>query len=481
MRLLKQSPLKRRRTKIVATIGPASNDLAMLDRLIGAGVNVFRLNLAHGDHSDHRTAHERIRAAAEKRGEPIAVLADLSGPKIRVGRFAEGQIGLQDNARVMVTTRDVVGEPGLIPSQYEALADDVYPGDQILLDDGLIELEVEAVDGTEVACRVVHGGILRDRKGMNLPGVNISSPSLTEKDRLDARFVLELGVDFLALSFVRRPSDVVELKDLVAATGQSCHVIAKIEMPEALGAIEEILDVSDAIMVARGDLGVELPPEEVPIAQRQLIARARAKGKPAIVATQMLESMIAHPRPTRAEVSDVANAVFSGADAIMLSAETASGSHPVAAVAMMDRVSRLVEATLWTEGAFGSIAAQDEALAPIPLYQAISRATAQLSRDLRVRAIVVLSRSGTSAAVVAAARPAAPVVAATMDAATCRRMSLLWGVVPIQVESDDHPSALARRLARQLSLADEGHVILTVAGFARAATETAPTISVLTV
>jgi pyruvate kinase len=478
-----KSTLLKRRTKIVATIGPASDSAGVIERLIRAGVNVFRLNMSHGGHSEKQSAYERIRSAAAALDEPIAVLADLCGPKTRVGSFLDGQIMLEDGGEVTVTTRDVLGEIGLIHSQYEQLADDVHAGDQILLDDGNIELNVEVVAGTEIACRVIHGGLLKDRKGMNLPGVRVTAPSLTEKDREDARFALSLGVDFLALSFVRRAHDVEQLKSIIAASGQNTHIIAKIEMPQAVQAIEEILDVSDGIMVARGDLGVELPPEEVPIAQRQLVARAHVKGKPAIVATHMLESMIEHPRPTRAEVSDVSSAVFSGADAVMLSAETASGAHPVLAVEMMDRIARQVEGFLWSEDAFGSISEQTQGRPVNSLSGAIARATAQLSRDLRVRSIVVLSRTGTTAGIVAAGRPAAPVVAVTPDSRTCRRMNLLWGVIPRQLESLDfhQPQIVACRLVRELGLATKGQFILTVAGFESDPSQSTPVITVLRV
>jgi pyruvate kinase len=482
MPYLKSELLKRRRTKIVATVGPASRDAAIIEQLIRAGVNVFRLNMSHGNHEDHRTAYERVRAAATRLGEPIAVLVDLCGPKIRVGRFAQGKIDLAEGSRVVITTRDVLGEPGLIPSQYGALAHDVRPGDRILLDDGLLELRVEGAEGTEVTCLTVHGGVLKNNKGMNLPGVNVSAPALTEKDREDAAFALELGADFLALSFVRCAADVEELRALLPA-GPGAHIIAKIETPEALEAIDGILDASDGIMVARGDLGVELAPEVVPIAQRQLVAQARATNKPAIVATQMLESMIEHPQPTRAEVSDISNAVFGGADAVMLSAETASGAYPLRAVEMMDRICRQVEGYQWAETAFGSIADRAEALLTTPLHVAIARSTAQLTRDLQIRAIVVLSRSGTTADIVAAARPAAPVIGVSTDAGTCRRMSLLWGVLPVPVEAADlhNPQALARRLALDFGLASQGQFLLTVAGFAPTAEESAPDISVFAV
>lgn len=482
MTFLKSELLKRRRTKIVATLGPASTKAGVVEQLIEAGVSVFRLNMSHGTHADHRAAFEQVRSVAARLGQPIAVLADLCGPKIRVGQFAQGNIQLAHGSRVTMTTREVVGEPGLIPSQYEPLARDVRPGDRILLDDGLLELKVVEVAGTEVACTTIHGGVLKDRKGMSLPGVDLSIPCLTDKDRVDAQFALDLGVDFLALSFVRRAADVEELRALIAKS-PSVHIIAKIETPEALEGIEAILDVSDGIMVARGDLGVELPPEVVPVVQRQLVAQARAKGKPAIVATQMLESMIEHPRPTRAEVSDVANAVFSGADAVMLSAESASGAYPLRTVEMMDRICRQAEGCLWTEGAFGGITDHKEALLSTPLHVAIARSTAQLSRDLQIRAIVVLSRSGTTADIVAAARPGAPVIGVTTDAGTCRRMNLLWGVVPIQVEAADlqDPHGLARRLAVDAGLAGPGQFLLTVSGFGPEAAESAPTISVLTV
>jgi pyruvate kinase len=476
-------PLKQRRTKIVATLGPASSDAAVIQQLIKAGVNVFRLNFSHGDHASHRLAYERVRAASSALGELVAVLADLCGPKIRVGQFAGGQTELAPSARVVVTTRDVLGGAGLIPSQYEALAQDIRPGDRVLLDDGVLELRVETIEGTEITCRVVHGGVLKDRKGMNLPGVHVSAPAFTEKDRIDAVFALDLGVDLIALSFVRRGADFDELKTLIAAGHYSTHLLAKIEKPEALGAIDEILDACDGIMVARGDLGVELPPEVVPIVQRQIVARARNKHKPSIVATQMLESMIYNPRPTRAEVSDVSTAVFSGADAVMLSAESASGAYPVQAVEMLDAIARQVEGSQWTERAFGSITVQDEALPSLALSTAVGRSIAQLSRDLRVRCIVVLSPTGAGAMAVAAARPAAPMVVVSPDLWACRRQSLLWGAVPVLADAAalDDPQLLARQIAIDLGLARTGQNILMIAGFEGTEIEVAPSITILRV
>jgi pyruvate kinase len=464
------SLLVQRRTRIVATLGPASREPAMIASLIRAGVNVFRLNMSHGSQEEHRQTYERIREAEAALGHPVAVLADLCGPKIRVGRFSGGQIELRPGETVTVTTEDVLGRPGLIPSQYRELDHDVRTGDRILCDDGMLELRVVQVAPPEVTCRVVNGGVLKDRKGMNLPGVLVSSPSLTEKDRSDARFALEMGVDFLALSFVRRPQDVAGLRTLIREAGHDTPIIAKIEKPEALDAIEEILELSDGLMVARGDLGVELPPEAVPLVQQDLLQRARLRSKPVIVATQMLESMITNPRPTRAEVSDVSQAVFSGADAVMLSAETASGAYPLRAVEMMDRVARQVEGWQWVEGSFH--APQPPAKpgrGPLTLRSAVARSMAQLSGDLNVRAVVVRTRMGASVRVVAATRPPAPIIALTMDPVMARRMVLLWGVVPQLVNGEDFadPQPVARSLAEEMGLAEAGHYILMLAGFGR--------------
>jgi pyruvate kinase len=481
---LNQPLLKRRRTKIVATIGPASSDPHVLAGLIRAGVNVFRLNMSHGSHEGHRAAYDAIRSAAANVSIDVGVLADLCGPKIRCGMFEDGSIDLETGSAVTVTTRDVVGRAGLIPSQYEALAGDVKAGARILLDDGNLELRVERVDGTEISCHVVQGGTLKNRKGMNLPDVEVSAPSLTEKDRVDARFCLALGVDFLALSFVRRASDIADLRDLMEEEGITHPgVIAKIEKPEALQEIEGILEIADGVMVARGDLGVEMPPESVPIIQSELIDLARARSKPVIVATQMLESMIGNPRPTRAEVSDVSTAVMAGADAVMLSAETASGAFPVKAVETMDRVARQAEAYLWKQGAFGTILDGEMHAPPIAIPDAVTRATSQLSRDLRVRAIFVISRTGLTARLVSSARPAAPVVAVSNDQKAVRKMHLLWGVVPFLAEQTaiECPEDLARDLVVSFDLATVGNCILRVSGFHADQDLNVPTISVLTV
>ena len=474
--------LKKRRTKIVATLGPATQEPGIIKQLIEAGVNVFRLNMSHGDHEFHRACHGHIRRIADEFRRPVGILVDLCGPKIRTGIFRDGHITLTDSSKVIVTTRDVSGEPGLIPSHYRSLADDVRPGNRILLNDGALELAVDAVAGTEITCTVIYGGVLKDHKGINLPGVNVSAPSLTDKDRVDAEFALDLGVDFLALSFVRTAADVRELKELVSRKNKSVCIIAKIEKPEALHNASEILDVADRIMVARGDLGVELLPEQVPVAQSQLIDLAKAKFKPVIVATQMLESMIEHARPTRAEVTDISYAVTLGTDAIMLSAETATGAFPVDAVKMMDRITRQTEAYLWKTGAYGNISAT-KSVQPVSIWDAISDTTAQLARDLMVRAVLVLSQGGVSAATMSSARPATPVIAITGQPHICRRMTLLWSVIPVLREDAARmdPNELARRVAQELGIAGKGEYVLLVRGFHSNPELNIPSVTVVTV
>jgi pyruvate kinase len=482
---IQQNLLKQRRTRIVATVGPASSDGATLAALITAGVDVFRLNMSHGTHAGHRAAYAAIREAASACGREVAVLADLCGPKIRCGLFEGDRIDLVTGSEVLVTTRQLLGRPGLIPSQYAALHEDVRPGARILLDDGNLELRVEAIDGQDVRCHVVQGGMLKNKKGINLPDVAVSAPALTDQDRMDARFSLALGVDYLALSFVRHANDIAELRQLIVdgGVGADTLIIAKIEKPEALGDIDAILDAADGIMVARGDLGVELPAESVPFIQSELIDRARARSKPVIVATQMLESMIGNPRPTRAEVSDVSTAVMAGADAVMLSAETASGAFPLQAVATMDRVARQTEAYLWRHGAFESILDGAPRPAPIPLAEAVAKATSQLSRDLQARAIFVVSGSGLSARRVSSGRPAAPIVAVSSDLRSVRRMCLLWGVVPSAAtpEALQHADALARQRVSALGLATPGQRILKVSGFRDDGEQSSPNIGVLLV
>ena len=475
--------LKYRRTKIVATIGPASESKTMVRALIEAGVNVFRVNMSHGTHEAHARSISTIREAAESLGTSTAILADLCGPKIRTGKFEGGSVVLEAGRAVTITTEPVLGNATTIPSQYAALPQDVKAGHRVLLNDGAAELRVDEITAGTVRCTVVAGGPVGDHKGINLPDSQVSAPSLTDKDRTDAAFALDAQVDFLALSFVRTADDVRELRRIVDDADSDAWIIAKIEKPEALDNSEAIIDAADGIMVARGDLGVELNPEQVPLAQAQLISRARHLNKPVIVATQMLESMITNARPTRAEVSDVSFAVASGADAVMLSGESAVGQHPRAAVAMMDRVARQTESYHWHAG----LEFQDDARfahqGRVPFGDAVADATAKLVADVEAKGVVVISMQGMTAATISSARPAAPVVAVSNDPAICRRMNMMWGMIPHRVEStgSENPNAIARRTVRELGLADSGDYVVMVRGFHADPAWNSPSITLLEV
>lgn len=475
--------LKYRRTKIIATLGPASSDAEQIKKLIEAGVNVFRQNMSHGDHDYHKQTYSRVREIALELNKPVGILADLCGPKIRTGKFENDGIDLEANSTVIVTTRDVLGKPGLIPSQYRALADDVEAGDRILLADGNLELAVTDVDGNDITCSVICGGKLGNHKGINLPGVNVSAPSLTEKDQADAQLALNLGVDFVALSFVRSGNDIKALREIIDAHSHTASIIAKIEKPEALDDAMAIIDAADGIMVARGDLGVELNPEQVPVAQHQLIDLARKKFKPVIVATQMLESMITNARPTRAEVTDVSHAVTLGTDAVMLSGETAVGDYAVDAVKMMARVARQTESYLWKQGAYRGQVNKQHTDDVLPVWDGIANSVVHLAQDLKVRAVVVISNSGMSAATMSSARPAAPVVAITGSDAVCRKMALLWSVIPVQSDATGkiNPNDLAKQVAEENELAKEGDTVLLVRGFHEDAQLNTPSITVITI
>lgn len=475
--------LSSRKTKIIATLGPASDTQEVIYNLIKAGVNIFRLNMSHGEHDSYRKLYQIIRASAETLNQHIAIFADLCGPKIRTGKFKNGSIIIKAGDYVVVTTRDILGEDNLIPCQYTALANDVTAGDCILLDDGKFELKVISKNAQDIACEVIYGGELKNNKGINLPGVNVSCPSLTDKDRSDALFALDLGVDYLALSFVRKAEDINDLRQLITSSGYDTHIIAKIEKPEALINGLEIINASDAIMIARGDLGVELSPEDVPVAQHQLIKSARALNKPVIVATQMLESMIENSRPTRAEVTDVSNAVYCSTDAVMLSGETAAGNFPVEAVEMMSRVIKQTEAFMREQDIFGKLMYRDNEQKPLPFGDAVADATAQLCFDLKAKAIISFTNGGMSVVTLSSARPAAPLIAISANKRVCQRMNLYWGVIPIH--SDDaghaHPNKLARRHVIESRLASEGDNVIVVRGFNQDSQLNSPTITMLTI
>jgi pyruvate kinase len=433
--------------------------------LVGVGessLDVVRLNFSHGEKADHLARFELVRSVATERDRNLAILVDLQGPKIRVGLVDDDGVRLDRGQEVvLVAGVDRAVEPE-IPVVYPALADDVGPGDQILLDDGAIGLRVVDVEGKRVRSRVERGGVVKSRKGVNLPGVAVSAASLTSKDRADVVTAVEAGADYLALSFVRKPDDVAEAKQAIAEAGGDIPVVAKLERPEAIDRLDEILEVADAVMVARGDLGVELAVEKVPPIQKHIIARANSLGVPVITATQMLESMVASPRPTRAEASDVANAIFDGTDAVMLSQETAIGQYPVEAVATMARIAREAEATPYLA------APPPPAVGALDVPATVCRAAVQIATDLGCTAIVAFTESGATARYVSRFRPRTPILGLTTSEAARRRMALYWGVetatplgVGTQVRSmiDDADARILRE-----GLLDRGDLVVVVAG-----------------
>ena len=411
-----------RKTKIIATLGPASSSAAMIEQLMNAGVDLFRLNFSHGANEEKGRIIETVRQLAKHCDKTIGIIADLQGPKIRVGRMENGALPLAKGELLDITTDECLGQPGLISTIYRELPHDVKPGSRILMDDGLIELKVLGVRENRIHCSVVEGGVLTDLKGINLPGVDVSSPSLTLKDRDDLEFCLRMKVDFIALSFVRKSADVEELKRIIFEHDLNVPVIAKIEKPEALRNFKSILKSADAIMVARGDLGVEISAERVPLIQKKIIRACNSAGKPVITATQMLESMISHYRPTRAETSDVANAILDGTDALMLSGETASGRFPVEAVRTMAKVARDIERSELLR-----LPANREERS-VNIAEAVAEAACHAAATLKAKAIVVFTQSGSTAALIAKYRPHLPIIAFTPFREIRQRLALYWGV-----------------------------------------------------
>jgi pyruvate kinase len=450
-----------RHSKIVCTIGPASRSLKIIDRLLQAGMDVARLNFSHGTHADHAQSIAMIRAAAIKRQKPIAILADLQGPKIRTGPLAGASpVLLRAGQKFVITTARVLGDSTRVSTVFRPLPREVHRGDRILLSDGLIELRVEQIRGQEVICQVVNGGALGEHKGINLPGIQLRVPALTPKDRTDLVFALKHGVNYIAVSFVRRPEDVVLAKTLVRRAGKDTPVVAKLEKPEAIENLDAILRVADGVMVARGDLGVEMSPERVPVVQKMIINRARQARRPVITATQMLESMTENPRPTRAEASDVANAIFDGSDAVMLSAETASGKYPVESVSMMARIIEDAEASI---AEFPRPAPQEK----LKVAETVAELVCHASRELHMKLIAVFTHSGFTARLVSRYRPLVPIVAFSPEADTRRRMALIWGVCPRNIPDVRKIDGLAEVAEKRLleeKLVRKGDVIGIVAG-----------------
>jgi len=450
------------RTKVVATLGPASSNREILGGMVDAGLDVVRLNFSHGERADHLARFELVRAVAAELGRNLAILVDLQGPKIRVGMVGDNGVKLDRGREVVLVAGADRAADLEIPVVYPELAADVHQGDQILLDDGAIGLRVEDVQGERVRCQVERGGVVKSRKGVNLPGVAVSAASLTTKDRADVATAVEAGADYLALSFVRRPDDVVQAKQAVASSGGDIPVVAKLERPEAIDGLDEILEVADAVMVARGDLGVELAVEKVPPIQKHIIARANSSGVPVITATQMLESMVASSRPTRAEASDVANAIFDGTDAVMLSQETAVGQYPVEAVATMARIAKEAEATPYRS------APPPPAVGKLDVPATVCRAAVQMATDLGARAIVAFTESGATARMVSRFRPGTPILGLTTSEAARRRMALFWGVetaapLPVGTQVRSMIAEADERIVRE-GLLDPGDLIVVVAG-----------------
>jgi pyruvate kinase len=426
------------RTKIVATIGPASNSHEMLMKLAGAGMNVARLNFSHGNYEAHSEAIRNIRSVSRVLNRPVGILLDLQGPKIRVGKLENGgPVRLKRNADFAITSISMAGTARMVSSTYQNLTSDVQPGDTILLDDGLIRLQVESKTGDTVNCKVINGGMLKENKGINLPGVKVSAPSLTEKDIRDVNFGIKNGVDYFALSFVRRAEDLMAIKAIMKKQGVAIPVIAKIEKPEAVENLEAILDVADGIMVARGDLGVEMQPELVPIIQKKIISATVRKNKPVITATQMLESMTVHPIPTRAEASDVANAIFDGTDAVMLSGETASGKYPVKAVQMMVKIAQVAE-----DSPFLKVNVLHDSDPVDPVTHAVARNAVNILQEVHARCIIAFSVSGSTSKQISKQRPSKPVYAFTSRMDTYNRLSLLWGITPMFIADIDNAARL---------------------------------------
>jgi pyruvate kinase len=458
-----------RRAKIVATLGPASNTEPVFRQLVRAGLDVARLNFSHGSHEDKLALIQMIRKVAREERKPLCILGDLQGPKIRTSKLVDHKpVMLVAGEKITITPREVEGTAALVGTTFKTLAENVEQGSRILLSDGLIELRVHQVDGDDVVCEIINGGKLGENKGINLPGIAVRVPSLTEKDEIDLEFALRAGVDAVAVSFVRTAEDINIVRNRVAAYGGATWIIAKLEKPQAIEHLEAILAVADGIMVARGDLGVEVPPEKVPAIQKHIIRRASDYRKPVITATQMLESMIDNPRPTRAEVSDVANAIYDGSDAVMLSGESAMGAYPVEAVKMMARIVAEAERNI------ARAKNESDGLMPVrPRHKTLSvaeticEATAHAAEDLDLRGIAIFTETGATAIKLSKYQPSAPIFAFSSVDVTINRLNLLWGTIPVhcaKVQTTEAMVELAETLLEQHGYVKKGEIVGIVAG-----------------
>lgn len=453
--------LSERRVKIVATIGPSTQSRESLEKALLSGMNVARLNFSHGTHADHARVIDDLRDLSRKWNAPVSILQDLQGPKIRVGKFQGGSIELAEGEKLIVTTDDVVGRPGLIPTDFKALPKTVVEGQKILLDDGLIELKVLSKTAQQLECEVIYGGVLKDRKGMNVPGASLPIDALTPKDLLDLEFGLKKNVDYVALSFVRQGSDITKLRDLVQATHPSTRIVAKIEMLEALANLEEIIQLSDAIMVARGDLAIEVGQTQLPGQQKRIIRLANAANKPVITATQMLDSMVENPRPTRAEITDVANAVIDGSDALMLSAESASGKYPFRCIRTMHEIICEVEKTT---DLYWDLSLEEEFL-DVP--EAIAASASLTAMKIDAKVLVCLTTTGKTAAMIAGFRPRVPIVAITHQLDPLNRLELVWGIQTYKIhpyQSSEEALTQIEELLLKIGMVERGDRVVVTMG-----------------
>ena len=453
-----------RKTKILATIGPASNDIEILKNLIRAGMNAARINFSHFVYETDYALVDKLIQAREELGTPVPLLLDTKGPEIRIKTFAEDKIYLAQGDLFTLTTRDIVGDKTCVAVTYEELPRDLRVGSRVLIDDGLIELKVNAIEDTEIRCVAVNSGFLSSRKGINVPDVYVNLPSLTEKDIDDIKFGIKYGFDYIAASFIRSANDVLKIREVLEGNGgEGIQIIAKIETRDGVNNLDSILEVADGIMVARGDLGVEIPPEEVPLVQKHLIRKANLSGKPVVTATQMLESMVQNPRPTRAEANDVANAIFDGSDALMLSGETANGVYPVESVTMMARIATKAEESI---NYFDEIATH-RGYFKSNITNAISYAACTAAGDLNASSIVCVTDSGFTAKMVSMFRPTCPILAVTGDSRVYRQLNLTWGCMPILAENisgNDEVFDVAEKMALASGVAKNGDPIIAVAG-----------------
>lgn len=452
--------LRHRKAKIVATLGPASQTYDQILSLHEAGVDVFRLNFSHGTHEQHRQTYEIIRSIEESVQSPIAILADLQGPKLRIGQFKDGSIDLKPKDLFILDTNPDLGDHIRVNLPHPELYVAAQPGTELLLDDGKIRLQIESTSQNQIITKVLVGGKLSNRKGVNIPGVTIPISAITEKDRRDLTFALELGVDWVAISFVQRPEDVLEARELV---GQQAKIVSKIEKPKAMEYLIEIIGLSDAVMVARGDLGVEMAPEEVPTAQKSIIRECREAGKPVIVATQMLDSMIQNPAPTRAEASDVATAIYDGVDAVMLSAESASGHFPQESVSMMNRIIKQVE----QDPFYLNLVQVYRPSIRANIYDAMTSAARQVAQTIPIKAIVTFTETGNSTLRETRERPKSPVIALTPNQKTARMMNLYWGTLPIMCEPIASLAEMVKKSSDKLvanKVVEKGDRVIILAG-----------------